>query len=118
MANNTFEPFRDSHLDAHKTTSSEQGWCICAGYDPRGYTVMLQQTKGELEPMVRVGCRYMTLREARKHYVSRGRNDNHWRRTTSRHMLALIGVAVETAKYIGCLDDRVKFNTTPRKVRR
>lgn len=121
MSMNFWESFRNAHgeetraqriVDARKRES----WCLISGYDERGHVVMLQKCVGEEEPMVRVGCRYMTLQEVRKHYVSQNRNYNS--RRTARGMLVLIGIAVDTAVRKGWLPKDTKFNTTPRKVRR
>ncbi len=113
MARSTFEEFRDEI--ARRSVNGPEGWALVAGFDERGYVLMLQQAKNEREPMVRVGCRYFTLKQARAHYVSRGRNCNRSMRRTAAQMLMLIGLAVQSAKTKGLIARSYKFNTTPRK---
>ncbi len=118
MAKDTFDLFRNSKSDMGWLFNSEASWCIHAGNDERGYVCVVQKAADEKQVMVRVGCRYFTLKEARTHYVSKWRNRGPSLRVTARRMLALIEIAVATAKYKGWINKSVKFNATPRKVRR
>ncbi|MGO3930835.1 hypothetical protein [Rhodopseudomonas pseudopalustris] len=117
MSCNTFAPEAGypQHRDRVSFLRIGRNWSILAGYDMRGYAIRLQQCTDEREPMVRAGCKYLTLKEARKHWVSAGRNDTISRRRTAAQVLMLIGLAVEAAKYNGLIDGKVRFNTTPRK---
>jgi len=120
MARDTFSPENgyDKHLLNAGITNLGHSWSILAGYDERGYAIRLQKNRDEREPMVRAGCQYMTLKEARRHWVSAGRNYAPSVRRTSAQVLALIGIAVATAKAKGWIKSSVRFNTTPRKISR
>jgi hypothetical protein len=114
MGKNTFiehRPERSSGYDS-------RGWFIVSGHDERGYAVMVQQCRDERQPMVRVGCRYKSLKEIRAYYVSRSRNNSETDRRTAQQILSLIKIAVETVTYKGWLERKIKFNATPRKVSR
>lgn len=116
MAKHTFDDFRNFATTNCRTTGNAHAWCILVGFDARDYALFLQKAGDENEPMVRVGCRYATLREIRWHYVSHDRNCGPIARRTAKQMLDLIGIAVDTAKR-KCLlpSDFPRFNTTPRK---
>lgn len=115
MAKETFDDFRKALSQVHGHYGS---WCIVGGFDERGYALTVQKSEHEKEPMVRVGCRYLTLSKARSHYVSRNRNYGVERRRTAKQMLALINVAVAAAICKRWLPNSARFNAAPRKVRR
>lgn len=117
MARDTFEAFQAERLRIDITPGWSEGrpWCLFVGFDTRRYPVFLQQAADEKEPMVRVGCRYETLKGIRKHYVPAGRNWSRRSRKSAAQMLMLIGLAVDTAKTRSLIASTVRFNTTPRK---
>lgn len=115
MAKHTFDDFRKL-VSGNRSAGGVHEWCILVGFDERGYALFLQKAADESGPMVRVGCRYATLKEIRKHYVSHDRNCGPVARRTAKQMLDLIGIAVDAAKFKGWLpSDFPRFNTAPRK---
>lgn len=74
-----------------------------------GYVIMLQWDLDLDKPMIRAGCRYYTLAQARRHWA---RKDHHRGREACAEVLMLIGSLVRRAKSDGCLDRRYKFNET------
>lgn len=121
MASRTFDFGTDMRYALHafnaaRINNGANGWSILAGYDERGYAIRLQKCSDEAEPMVRAGCRYLTLKDARKHWVAAWRNRAASEQRTAAQVLMLIGLAVDTAKRKGLVSAKLRFNTTPRKV--
>ncbi len=120
MASHTFDfdPGKGYALHESNVGFTNRGcdWSILAGYDERGYAIRLQKCSDEAEPMVRAGCRYLTLKDARKHWVADWRNRAASEQRTAAQVLMLIGLAVATAKHKGLVSAKLRFNTTPRKV--
>lgn len=100
----------------HKNPA-QRDWCVFGGVDSSGYVVMLQQIGSHKRKgsglMVRIGCRFLTLAEARKHYSRK-----HYNPERARCVLFLIYNAVAIAKSRGLLDKRFKFNATQPKTGR
>lgn len=90
-----------------------RGWAIFCGYDERGYAVVVQKARDDREIMVRVGCRWKSLKKARSHWVASARNYNSEGRRTAKQILMLVSIGLTRARKEGWT--KKTFNSTPRK---
>lgn len=73
------------------------------------YNLIVQQDKDEKQPMVRAGCRYMTLREAKNHWG----NGNHHRQKYCPAIMLQIAALMAIARAHGWT--KAKFDPAMKK---
>lgn len=114
MAESTFDHYRNTIQRAHDEyrrfyNVSKNTWAIGAPYGGgTSYAVILQKTPDEKRPMIRAGCHYFTLKQAKRHWGIKAHRGHMVGKAILLHIATLVAIAQAN----GLLDKRVKFDPT------
>lgn len=102
MAHSTFRSQRDQfvEIDAHRVVQNSDGWAVFVGYTMRGHPVQVQRATDEKRIMVRMGCRYKSLRAAMNYWGQRAKG------MRGRQNLQLIELGLRIAERRGLIKSR------------